>query len=368
MDNLIFDVWFSAMLINRQDVYNKLVVKYGSTKDAFELFDKDDLESFSKNEKEKLLNKDLSIAEKIIKRCEKSGIAIINQDSNYYPDLLKYIDSAPAVLYAKGNLDKLSGIKITVIGSRQCDKDGINNATRFSKAFNDVGLTIVAGFAPGIEATVHKSALSTIVVMPCGINITYPAMHFRLKNMIIDNGGLFITEYPFDVNANKENFKFRNRLLAALSDATVFVQCGMKSGTAHTFNWTAVYGRDAYVIPGSINNIFYQGSNGYIKEGGILITCPEDVLVDYFTRYPELLYKDNQVPVDEIKADFNVNDIEGIDEYEKKILSVLSDKQLHIDQIIKETNLSAGDISVSLINLELMDIVVKCEGNTYKIK
>ena len=367
MSNIIYDVWFSAKLINRQDVYNKMLLKYGNSEKAFELFDETDLDTFSLKEQKELLKKDISVAEKIIKKSEKDNISIINRDSMYYPNLLKYIDSAPAVLYVKGNVEKLLDVKVTVIGSRQCDKDGITNAKRFSRAFTDVGLTVVAGFAPGIEATVHKAALSTIVIMPCGINITYPATHFRLKNMVLDNGGLIVTEYPFDVKAYKENFKFRNRLLAAFSDATVFVQCGLKSGTAHTFNWTAVYGRDAYVIPGSINSIFCQGSNGYIKEGGILITCPEDVLVDYFTRYPELIYKEEAQCVEKVQEPQSF-DIPGLSENEERILHILAKNKLHIDQIIKETNLSASDISVGLINLEILDIIEKCEGNIYKIK
>ena len=368
MNNLIYDVWFSALLINRQDVYNRLIIKYGNSQNAFESLCEDDLDTFSCNEQKKLLAKDLHVAEKIIKRCEKDKILIINQTSEYYPVLLKYIDSAPAVIYTKGNIEKLKCIKLTVIGSRQCDKDGITNAKRFSKAFNDVGLTIVAGFAPGIEATVHKTALATIAVMPCGINVTYPSTHFRLKNMILDNGGLIVSEYPFDIKAYKENFKYRNRLLAALSDATVFVQCGLKSGTAHTFSWTAVYGRDAYVIPGSINNIFYQGSNGYIKEGGILITCPEDVLIDYFSRYPELVYKKEEANGSNTASESEQVDLDKFDETEKKIVVALSNKALHIDQLVNETNLSIGDISVSLINLELMDIIEKSEGNIYKLK
>lgn len=356
------------MLINRQDVYNRLVTKYENPQNAFNSFNENDLSTFSSNEQKKLLQKDLRIAEKIIKRCEKDCITIVNKGSEYYPELLKYIDSAPAVLYAKGNIEKLKSIKLTVIGSRMCDKDGIDNAKRFSKAFNNVGLTIVAGFAPGIEATIHKTALSTIVVMPCGINITYPSTHFRLKNMILDNGGLFVTEYPFDVKAYKENFRYRNRLLAAFSDATVFVQCGLKSGTAHTFNWTGVYGRDAYVIPGSINNVFCQGSNGYIKEGGILITCPEDVLVDYFSRYPQLIYEVTESQdVDQTYETQNQN-FDNFDEVEKSILTALSKSALHIDQLIDETKLSMGDLSAGLINLEIISAIEKCEGNIYKIK
>jgi len=368
LNEVLYDVWFSALFINRQDVYNKLLIKYGDSESAFNSLNEADLETFSNADRKKILTKDLGIAEGIIKQCEKSKIAIVNQTNSLYPKLLKYIDSAPAVLYAKGNVNKLQDVKITVIGSRQCDKDGVTNAKRFSKNFNDVGITVVAGFAPGIEAVVHKSVLSTIAIMPCGINITYPAMHFRLKNQILDNGGLIVTEYPFGVNAYKENFKYRNRLLAAFSDATVFIQCGMKSGTAHTFNWTATYGRDAYVIPGSINNIFYQGSNGYIKEGGIPITCPEDVLVDYFNRYPELLYKDETVVENHTtdKPEPEISD--SVSESERLILSALSGQIMHIDQIVNKTKLSVGEISVCLINLELMDIIEKCEGNRYKIK
>ena len=356
------------MLINRQDVYNYLVNKYGNSKTAFESFTANDLENFFESAKKKLLLKDINIAKKIIMQCEKNKVSIVNQSSEYYPKLLKYIDSAPAVLYVKGNTEILKSIKITVIGSRQCDKEGVYNAKRFSKTFNDVGLTVVAGFAPGIEAVVHKTVLSSIVIMPCGINITYPSTHYRLKNMILDNGGLLVTEYPFGTKAYKENFKFRNRLLAAFSDATVFIQCGPKSGTAHTFNWTAVYGRDAYVIPGSINSVFYQGSNGYIKEGGTLITCPEDVLVDCISRYPELIYTDKNNVDEKCETESNIDNYDNLDENEKKILIALSKSTLHIDKLITETELSFGDVSVSLINLELLDIIEKCEGNIYKIK
>jgi len=275
----------------------------------------------------------------------------------------------PAVLYAKGNIEKLKMPKVTVIGSRQCDKEGVHNARRFSKTFSDVGLCVVAGFAPGIEAYVHKEVLSTIVILPCGINVTYPSVHFRLKNSILENEGLLISEYPFGVRAFKENFKFRNRLLAGISDAVVFVQCGMKSGTAHTFNWAALYGRDAYVIPGSINSIFYKGSNSYIREGGILITCPEDVLINYFSRYPQLIDNDKECEAElTIAPEIDFESLDIVDDNEKTILKALSGKIMHIDELIKETNISVRAASVCLTNLELFNMIEKCEGNRYRIK
>ncbi len=368
MNNTLYDVWFSAMLINRTEVYNELLAKYQTSENAFVCFDAGDLKYFSENKKNEILKKDISVAEKIIARCNKENVAIISRDSEYYPELLLLIDTPPIVLYAKGNLDKLKEPKITVIGSRGCDKDGVHNAKRFSTTFSDVGLSVVAGFAPGIEYTVNKAAQAPIIILPCGINITYPATHFRLRNYIMENGGLFISEYPFGVKAYSENFKYRNRLLAGISDATVFIQCGLKSGTAHTFNWTAVYGRDAYVIPGSINNRFYEGSNGYIKEGGILITTPEDVLIDYFQRYPFLIDKSSEHSEkisDTQELDISCFDV--ADENEKIILKALSGKIMHIDEIIKETNISVRTASVCLTNLELLNIVEKCEGNRYKI-
>ncbi|MBQ2897542.1 MAG: DNA-processing protein DprA [Clostridia bacterium] len=369
MSDKLYDVWFSAMLINRPDIFNKLIEKYKTSENAFNSFTDEDLLNLPDKQKVNMLRKDLKQAEKIILRCEKEEIAIINQNDDFYPNLLKYTDMPPIVLYAKGDFKKLKLPKVTVIGSRKHNQEGISNARWFSEALSDAGLQIVAGFAEGIEANINKTVLSTVVILPCGINITYPAVHFRLKNSILQSGGLFITEYPFGIRAYKENFIFRNRLLAGISDATVFVQCGAKSGTSHTFNWTALYGRDAYVIPGSINSEFYKGSNRYIKEGGILVTCPEDILIDYFSKYPELLnenldFNNRQVNLPEVDEKV----LESFECEEKVILKALSGKILHIDEIIKETNISVTNVSVCLVNLELLDVIEKCEGNRYKIK
>lgn len=369
MSDLLYDVWFSSILINRPDIYNSLIEKYSTSENAFNCFTDEDLLNISNKLKANIKRRDLKLAEKIVLRCEKEGIAIINQNNDLYPELLKYTDMQPAVLYAKGDLSRLSLPKVTVIGSRKHDQEGTSNAKWFAKALKDAGLQVVAGFAEGIEANVNKTVLSTIAILPCGINITYPAMHYRLKNLILENGGLIITEYPFGIRAYKENFIFRNRLLAGISDATVFIQCGARSGTSHTFNWAALYGRDAYVIPGSINSAFYKSSNRYIKEGGILVTSPEDVVIDYISRYPELA--ENNIDFSfqqEMSLEVDNKTLEKFDGDEKVILKALSGKILHIDEIVKATNISITNVSVCLVNLEILDVIEKCEGNRYKIK
>ena len=369
MNDVLYDVWFSVVLFNRQDIFNCLIEKYGNAKQAFERFTDEDLLNLSDKQKDNMKRRELKQAEKIVLRCEKENVEIITQNSGMYPKLLKYTDMPPAVLYAKGNLDLLKAPKVTVIGSREHDKEGTENAIWFSRELMGAGIQVVAGFAEGIEANVNKTALSSIVILPCGINYTYPAKHFRLRNSIMQNGGLFLTEYPFGTNAYKENFLFRNRLLAGISDATVFIQCGAKSGTSHTFNWDALYGRDAFVIPGSIYNKYYQNSNRYIKEGGILVTSPSEVIAYFYAKYPYLVKKEMpSFPNEEQIFTIDNSLLENFSEDEKKIVKALSQKTLHIDDIVKEVNISIADLSVYLVNLELFGIVEKCEGNRYKIK
>ena len=79
--------------------------------------------------------------------------------------------------------------------------------------------------AIGIDTAVHIGALNkkgrTIAVLGGGFNNIYPIENEWRFNKILYNDGCIITEYPEEVEAKKENFPKRNRIVSGLSDVVL---------------------------------------------------------------------------------------------------------------------------------------------------
>ncbi len=187
-------------------------------------------------------------AEMIMKNCASYGIGIISYYDDQYPDKLRMtIDQdgkqcPPALIYYKGDVSLLKKKALTVIGTRNPNDDGKKAARYLSKSFSEAGLVIVSGLAIGCDSEGHKGAIdahaSTIAVMAGGLDSIYPKENEGLAQEIIDNGGLLISEYAPLNKVNKFTLVDRDRLQAALADATLVIQAGVKSGTMHAAKTT----------------------------------------------------------------------------------------------------------------------------------
>lgn len=193
---------------------------------------------------------------------------------NKYPLLLGKIPDPPKTLYFKGKLDKDIIKKcLAVVGSRKMSLYGkrvINHV--FSTLSKKI--TIVSGFMYGVDAYAHETALrvglKTIVVMPCGIDYIHPEDQKGLYKKILDSQGLILSEYPSDFKPKLWTYPKRNRIVAGLSMAVLVVEADLHSGSLITANLAHSYGRDVFVIPGSIFSDLSRGkiqiSNLFAKE------------------------------------------------------------------------------------------------------
>lgn len=284
----------------------------------------------------------------------------ITLEDNNYPEQLRKIDNPPKQLYLKGNIKLLDVPGIAIIGSRECTKYGEKMAKKFSKELSLYGLTIISGMAKGIDSFAHigciEGAGNTIAVLPSGLNNIYPQENKKLFKDILENGGLIVTEYEENEEADSKKFLERNRIVSGLAIGTLVVEGGHRSGTSVTAKLTKKQEKNIFCIPSSLENKKGITPNKLIKEGAFLVTEVEDII----SKYPELELKKKIVK--ESKKEVLVNE-----EFKEIYNGLDGENAIHINEIAKKLNLSVNEVSYKLMMMELEDLVVSLPGNNYKM-
>ena len=234
---------------------------------------------------EKLADKGLGRAYKIVEDCEKNGIDVIAYDDVRYPKSLASIKDPPAVLYCKGRLPSLNGeLCISVVGTRSMSEYGMRTAYKIAYEIASSGAIVVSGMAFGIDAVAACAAIAahgrTVAVLGCGIDVTYPKQHEKLKAAILENGAI-ISEYPPTTEPKRYHFPTRNRIISGLSQGTVVLDANENSGSLITAHTAIIQGRDVYAVPSNIDAENSAGTNKLIRDGAQAVLNGRDIIVNY---------------------------------------------------------------------------------------
>ena len=207
---------------------------------------------------------------------------IIEYADILYPDKLREIKNPPVRLYTKGNIELLNKKCISIVGCREPSIYGEKAAKYFSYNLAKNNICIVSGLAKGIDSEAHLGAIYakglTTAVLGNGLDTIYPKENKELANMIINQGGTIISEYPLGTTPERMNFPARNRIVSGLSTGTLVIEAKEKSGTLITVDFALEQGKEVFVVPGNINSINSVGTNRLIKEGAKLVSCYEDII------------------------------------------------------------------------------------------
>ncbi len=159
---------------------------------------------------------------------------------------------SPKQLFFAGNQELLySKRRVSVVGSRKATKEGLIRAKIVTKALVKHDIIVVSGLAAGIDTMAHETAIEsgghTIAVLGTPLNKVYPKQNSNLLE-IIKKGHLAISQFPEGYPSLPKNFPIRNRTMALISDATIIIEAGEKSGTRHQ-GWEALrLGREVYIL------------------------------------------------------------------------------------------------------------------------
>lgn len=208
-------------------------------------------------------------------------IIAIDKDSELFPHKLREIKNCPNKLYCIGNIELLNMPAIAVVGSRKTTQYGRSTAREIGDKLGSRGVVIVSGMAAGIDTCAHEGALKhgnkTIAVLGCGPDVCYPQINYKLKYNIEENG-LVISEFEPGTKPEKYYFPMRNRIISGMSDATVVVQAGARSGAMITAELAIEQNRDVYAVPGNIDSQYNLGSNKLIRDGAYPVLNVNDLL------------------------------------------------------------------------------------------
>lgn len=219
------------------------------------------------------------------RRCEASAVVARCRCDPRYPAPLHDLPDAPAVLYVRGDLVRfdraLAGDRVAIVGARRATPYGLEQARGLGRGIAAAGLTVVSGMALGVDAAAHAGALEadglTIAVLACGPEQVYPASKRRLYARIVADGAI-VAELPPGTPPRRWCFPARNRIIAALGQATVVVEAGERSGSLITAGQAADLGREIAAVPGLVTAPLAAGTNALIADGARLVRGPGDVL------------------------------------------------------------------------------------------
>jgi DNA protecting protein DprA len=207
--------------------------------------------------------------DQVLAEIDKHQARLLTPIDDDWPNQLNDLAAPPIALIVKGNVSALNQKSLAIVGTRNPTSYGARIAGDFAAGFADREWAIVSGGAYGIDSFAHKGALIaegvTVAVIASGIDINYPAGNTRLFAEICETGAM-VTEFMPGQRALPHRFLTRNRLIAALSKATLVVEAAFRSGSLRTARDAAEMFRPVMAIPGPINSPTSEGCHRLIGE------------------------------------------------------------------------------------------------------
>lgn len=260
-------------------------------------------------------------------------------------------------------LCELADRAVAVVGARAATGYGEHIAAEFGYGLRGASCPVISGAAYGVDAAAHRGALAadgvTVAVLGCGVDIPYPAGHTDLLRRIAGKGAV-VSEYPPGTEPARHRFLVRNRLIAALSDGTVVIEAGRRSGAKNTASIARTIGRVMMAVPGPVSSAMSVGCHELVRSGqATLVTSVADVM-ECVGRIGTDLAQEQAVQARETDQ----LDAEAMRVYEA--LSRSSGRSA--ERIAVESGVSLSRTRALLPALELSGLACRCESGWCRAK
>lgn len=301
----------------------------------------------------------------------KAGAKLICFGDRDYPPSLAEIPDPPPMFWAYGQIELLSRPMVALVGARNASSLGERTARRLASDLGQAGYVTVSGLARGIDACAHEASLDhgTIAVLGGGVDVVYPSETRALFEKI-GKTGLRVSEQPMGLEPQARHFPRRNRIISGLARGLVVVEAAARSGSLITARNALDQGREVCVVPGHPFDARASGCNMLIRDGATLVRSAADIIEAIGPAVPEPLSTptlfdasapdsddDHQAPPpDKNRA------VQNQPRLHADILARLGPSPLAEDQLIRDLNLSAGQVAPALVDLELDGQVVRHSG------
>lgn len=312
--------------------------------------------------------RDVDCAAEDLEILKRRGGRLITRDDDEWPGLAfasfngapvrdRQQGRAPLALWAIGllRLDEIAERAAAIVGTRASTAYGEHVAADLSAGLAEHEVVVVSGGAYGIDGAAHRAALAadgtTVAVLAGGVDVPYPAGHSALLHRIAGTG-LLVSEYPPGVRPARHRFLTRNRLVAALSGATVVVEAGIRSGAASTAAWARALGRVVCAVPGPITSSASTGCHVLLQAGADLVTRADEIR-EIIGRAGELA-DEQPHPTDALDA---------LTDTERQVYEALPGRGTRTpDEIAVASGLPATEVLGPLAMLEIAGLIERQDG------
>lgn len=275
-----------------------------------------------------------------------------------FPPLLRQVHGAPKVLYVRGKMPSTDLKFLCVVGSRACTAYGRRQTRKLIAGLANYPIAIVSGMALGIDGEALSAALDvglpTVAVLPSSLDEAsqYPVTNRPLARRILAHDGALVSEERGPYKANIHDFPKRDRIMAALSHATLVIEAGEKSGTLITARLALDYNREVLAIPHELDRPTGVGVNRLIKEGATVVRHSDDIL-------EALNLKPYENPVQtSLPGDLT--------ESETNIMAALLEP-LILDDLVERADLSAQEASIAISSLQIRGLITERLGKIERV-
>ena len=300
-------------------------------------------------------------AERELAYCRKNGVMPIASTSPLYPRLLRETDDFPAVLYACGNVEALNTRMVAFVGTRKMSSYGQLMCERLVSELKEAvpDVTIVSGLAFGVDGACHRAAIAceatTIAVLANPLPEIAPSAHERMAAEFISRGGAIVSELNSQTKQNGRYFIPRNRIIAGMSAGTVVVESPESGGSLSTAAFADGYNRTVMAVPGRVTDGNSRGCNLLIRN-----------------RKAQIVLSGRDI-ANELMWDLELDTIEEspreplpLTDGESSLLAYFDSEPVSIDALQQRSGLSLGELSLTLMNLELSGVIRPLPGKRYE--
>ena len=255
----------------------------------------------------------------------------------------------------QGSLADVAERACSMVGTRASTSYGERVAADLAAGLAQRDVAVVSGGAFGIDGVAHRAVLGseglTVAVLAGGVDVLYPAAHATMLRRVREKG-LLVSEYPPGIRPARHRFLTRNRLVAALSGATVVVEAGLRSGAANTASWARALGRPVCAVPGPVTSAMSSGCHVLLRDGAYLVTRTEEV-IEFIGAAGELAQEPSRPS----------SPLDGLNDIELRTYDALPKRGARtLDQIAVAVGLPPTQLLGPLSSLELVGLVGRRDG------
>ena len=338
----------------------------------------------------------LAEAEREAEALRRLGGRLIAMGETAYPRALQATDTAPPLVSVLGRSEALLRPCVALVGSRNASAAGVKFTARLARDLGEAGFVVVSGLARGIDTAAHEASLrtGTVAVLAGGLDEVYPPQNIPLLKRLLEEGAA-ISEMPLGLAPRGRDFPRRNRLVSGLSLGTVVVEAARKSGSLITARFANEQGRLVFAVPGSPLDPRAEGGNHLIREGATLCAEASHVIealaplldndLGFLPPPPAMqdgareeraqaLWDELDLPGIEAAPLAAVPEPEGVvgavpgavdgGDMRRLVLQLLGATPIAVDDLVRASGRPARDISRTLLDLELDNLVRRHPGGT----